>query len=455
MNTRILESLIRNRDFRSLKVVINSLDADQIVAVLSDLAPAQAVVVFRLLDKSLALEVFEALTPSEQTNLISGMEDPEIGELLSKGDPADLAALLEELPAKVVRRVTSTLSRESRESVQILLGYPADAVGRIIDPRYILATTEEPVRVVLDRIRESNLSEEDSEVVFVVAEGRKYVGYAPLARLLRADGAAPIGSIPLEAESVLAYEPIRHATERLTRLRLPILAVVDSEGRLVGSLRAADALEIVEEEEASRLVQFGGALAVSGGPDIDLRATPAVRIFSARFFWLAILTLFGVLTSTFVAQQEAILNKAMILAAFIAPIIDMGGNTGSQSATLVIRGLALGQIPVNWRGFWLALRKDVLVALALGCSIAVLEVLLAWAFKRNAVNTDVLLVVGLSMLIVTVAGSLIGLVLPFAARKCRVDPATLSAPAITSIMDLLGVMIYFAMASVFLGELLR
>lgn len=203
------------------------------------------------------------------------------------------------------------------------------------------------------------------------------------------------------------------------------------------------------------MVQFGGALAVSGGPDIGLRATAAVRIFSARFFWLAILTVFGIMTSTFVAQQEAILDKAMILAAFIAPIIDMGGNTGSQSATLVIRGLALGQIPMNWRELWLALRKDVLVPLALGCSIAVLEVLLAWAFKRDAVNTDVLLVVGLSMLIVTVAGSLIGLVLPFAARECRVDPATLSAPAITSIMDLLGVIIYFGMASIFLGELLR
>jgi magnesium transporter len=455
MNTKTLEALIRERDFKTLKAALSGLDRDQIVGILSGLSPAQAVVVFRLLEKTLALEVFETLSSSEQADLVSAMDDPEMGEILSEEDPADLVALLEELPAKVVKRAVATLSKDSRDRVNALLGYPADSVGRSIDPRYLTVSEDETVAQALAKVRVSTLDEEDVEVVFVVSEGRRYRGYVTVTRLLRADPGAPVGSLPLNEESVLAYDPIRKATEKLTRLRLPVLAVVDREGRLVGSLRAADALELVEEEEASRLVQFGGALASMGGPDIDLRTTPITKIFTARFFWLAVLTFFGVITSTFVAAQEAMLDKVMILAAFIAPIIDMGGNTGSQSATLVIRGMALGQIQMNWRGLWFALRKDLLVALALGVTIAVLEVILAFAFKRDVVSFDVLMVVGLSMLVVTVAGSLIGLVLPFAARKCRVDPATLSAPAITSIMDLLGVMIYFGMAVVFLGDLLK
>jgi magnesium transporter len=455
MSKKLLETLIRDRDFRSLKDALKALDRDQVVETLRGLPPAQAVVVFRLLEKELALEVFEALLSAEQADLVSAMDDPEMGELLSQGDPADLVALLDELPAKVVKRTIATLSKDSREQVNQLLGYPPDSVGRSIDPRYILAGDDDTVADVLTRIRTSPLDEEDAEVVFVVGKGREYKGYVPVTRLLRSPVETPVGSLPLETESVLAYDPIRKATDKLTQLRLPVIAVLDREGRLVGSLRAADALELVEEEEASRLVQFGGALTTAGGPDIDLRTTPTLRIFNARFFWLAVLTFFGVLTSTFVAGQQAMLDEVLILAAFIAPIIDMGGNTGSQSATLVIRAMALGQIQMNWRGFWFALRRDVFVALGLGISIAILETVLAFLFKRDAVSAEVLTVVGLSMLIVTVVGSLIGLTLPFLARKCRIDPATLSAPAITSIMDLLGVMIYFGMAAFFLGDLLK
>lgn len=450
-----LEGLIQDRDFKAIKESLIGADRDRLIGVITALRPAQAVVIFRLLEKSLALEVFEALSSSEQAELVSAMEDPEMGQLLSQEDPADLVALLEELPAKVVKRTIAALSKESRDKVNLLLGYPPESAGRFIDPRYILANLDDPVKDILAKVRTSTVDEEDAEVVFVVSEGRQYEGYAPVTRLLRADPESTIRDVPLNRESFKAYDPLRRATEMMTRLRLPVVAVLDNEGRLVGSLRAADVLELVEEEEAARLVQFGGALATTGGPDIDLRSTPPFRIFTARFFWLAVLTFFGVLTSTFVAAQEEILDKVIILAAFIAPIIDMGGNTGSQSATLVIRGMALGQIQMNWRGLWFALRKDLMVALALGVSIAILESILAFAFKRDAVTFDVLLVVGLSMLIVTVAGSLIGLFLPFIARKCRVDPATLSAPAITSIMDLLGVFIYFGMAMIFLGDLLK
>ena len=142
----------------------------------------------------------------------------------------------------------------------------------------------------------------------------------------------------------------------------------------------------------------------------------------------------------------------IVLAAFIAPIVDMGGNTGSQSATLVIRAMALGELKLKWRDVWLIIQRELPVAAALGLAIAALEVVLAYFAK--GVGLDILMVVGLSMLVCTVLGGIIGALLPFLARRIGTDPATLSSPLITSIMDLLGVFIYFGFAYAFLGELL-
>jgi magnesium transporter len=186
---------------------------------------------------------------------------------------------------------------------------------------------------------------------------------------------------------------------------------------------------------------------------VDIVQSPLLRIFKARVFWLIVLTFFGVITSTFVAQQEEILSRAIVLAAFIAPIIDMGGNTGSQSATLVIRAMALGQVRLRLRDFLFILKRDVPVALAMGVSIGVLEAILAYFSK--GIGGSVLLVVGLAMLTVTIVGSLIGVGLPFVARRLGFDPATLSGPVITSVMDLSGVMIYFGYAYWFLSDLIK
>lgn len=213
-----------------------------------------------------------------------------------------------------------------------------------------------------------------------------------------------------------------------------------------------DALDIAQGERGRRLVQFGAAAPVAGGPDLDLRASSFGTMVKVRLFWLMILTLFGVITSTFVAAQEEMLSQVIILAAFIAPIVDMGGNTGSQSATLVIRGMALGQVGLNWRDIWFVIRRELPVALTLGVVIAVMEAVLAWFSK--GVGGDILMVVGLSMAACTVLGALIGALLPFVARRIGTDPATLSSPLITSIMDLLGVFIYFGLAYAFLGHLM-
>jgi len=184
--------------------------------------------------------------------------------------------------------------------------------------------------------------------------------------------------------------------------------------------------------------------------DLDAKLSPLRSLFLNRALWLVLLTLFGIVTSTLVAAQEEILTSALVLAAFLAPIIDMGGNTGSQAATLVIRSMAVDTVRATWRDVWAIVRRELLVAACLGATVAVLEVVLAYFVK--SVSLDIMVIVGATMLIVTVVGGLLGAVLPFAARALRIDPATLSAPLITSIMDLVGVTIYFAIAALVLSD---
>jgi magnesium transporter len=335
--------------------------------------------------------------------------------------------------------------------MSLLLGYPEGSAGRVMNPNYLALPADTPAHEALQRLRESPLDPEYLEMVLVLGEGRQYLGYVTVAQLLKAPPDAPLKMLISDAPvAVSAYDSQDKVAEMFARRQYPLIAVVDREGRLIGAIDAERGLELVEESEAQRLTVFGGTVAVSG-PDVDIVQSPLLRIFKARVFWLIVLTFFGVITSTFVAQQEELLSRAIVLAAFIAPIIDMGGNTGSQSATLVIRAMALGQ--VRLRDFLFILKRDVPVALAMGVTIGVLEAILAYFSK--GIGGSVLLVVGLAMLTVTIVGSLIGVGLPFVARRLGFDPATLSGPVITSVMDLSGVMIYFGYAYWFLSDLIK
>ncbi len=448
-----LNELLNEQRLEAAKTALSAATPEEIVGCMRDLDPRTRVLLFRLLSKQQALQVFEQLDRSEQSQLVRAMEDPDLVRLVEAIDAEERVQLLEELPAKVVKRVLQEIGPEARASVQLLLGYPENSAGRAMNPDYLALPETMNAAAALERVRQAALSPEHLEVVFVLGEGRTYRGYVKLAHLLKAAPETPIGTL-IESDSIAvsATDSQEKVAALFKRRQYPLIAVLDSEGRLVGAIDAQRGLQLVEELEAKRLTIFGGTLAMSG-PDIDVVSTPLRRIFTARVFWLIVLTLFGVATSTFVAQQEEILAEAIVLAAFIAPIIDMGGNTGSQASTLVIRAMALGRVQLRLRDFLFILKRDFPVAVAMGLIIGVLEAVLA--FLSKGVGADILLVVGLAMLAVTITGSLIGVGLPFIARRLGLDPATLSGPTITSIMDLLGIMIYFGLAYVFLGHLLE
>ncbi|MDW8289281.1 MAG: CBS domain-containing protein, partial [Armatimonadota bacterium] len=356
-----LRALIEERNLQQLKALLTHMPVEQIVEILRELRPEEQVVLFRLLSKDKALETYETLTRNEQIALVQAMENPDILSLLLEMDTDEQAELLEELPAKVVNQVLQQLSPEARRQVNLLLGFPEGSVGRIMEPSYLARPLHATAGATLDWVRHSPLDPENLEEILVVGEGRLYKGYVTLSRLLKAHPETRLEQL-LEGQEVYvsAYAPESEAAKLFLRHKLPLLPVVDRDGRLVGVVQTRRAFELLEEQETRQLVRFGGTLAVSpaGGPDLDVLGDPLKRLFLGRFVWLAILTFFGVFTSTFVAKQEEMLAQVIVLAAFIAPIIDMGGNTGSQTATLVIRAMALGQLRSAWRDFLRVVKRD-------------------------------------------------------------------------------------------------
>jgi magnesium transporter len=307
------------------------------------------------------------------------------------------------------------------------------------------------VEQALAHIRATAPDKETVYVAYVLDESHKLLGTVSLRDLVLSDPHVLISTI-MRRDPVFARAnwPREQAAELIRRYDLLALPVLNGGERMIGIVTVDDAMDVEKEQDATQLARFGGT-ATLGGPDLDVLASPFSQMFKVRVFWLAILTFFGILTSTYVAAQEEILSQVIVLAAFIAPIVDMGGNTGSQSATLVIRAMALGELKLRWRDVWFVIKRELPVAAALGLAIAVLEAILAYFSK--GVGVDVLWVVGLSMLACTALGGVIGALLPFLARRIGTDPATLSSPLITSIMDLLGVFIYFGIAYAFLGDL--
>ncbi|MCS6986031.1 MAG: magnesium transporter [Sphingomonadaceae bacterium] len=445
-----LGALLARRDFATLQRLLSplppadlarsvaALEADEAARVVAALPPAVAARAFGYFDPELQLRIARALPRVALQQLFRDMPHDERADLWKN------------LPEDERDAILPGLAAAEREDIRRLASYPEGTAGSIMSSDYAVLSPELTAAQAIDRLRAEAPDRETIYDAYVIDADRRLVGVVSLRDLLLAPPDRRVADIMTrEVVFVRVDDPREAVAETIAQYDLLAVPVVNGGDALVGIVTVDDALDVAQTALARRLTQFGGTASL-GGPDIDVVRSPFREMFSKRVFWLILLTFFGILTSTFVANQEALLEEAIILAAFVAPIIDMGGNTGSQSATLVIRAMALGQVKLRWRDFAFLLKRDLPVAAALGVTIALLEAVLAHFSK--APGADVLLVVGLSMLVVTVVGSLVGLVLPFIGRALKADPATLSAPTITSVMDLLGVFIYFGFAYAFLGD---
>ncbi|NKZ01586.1 magnesium transporter [Nocardiopsis alborubida] len=437
-----LIDLVENNDLTGIRLWLAEHRPYEIADELSRMDGGEAIIPFRLLDKDRELEVFEELDPGQQQSILLGLRDTAFHEILEEMDPDDRARLIGEAPAKIATRALAGLSPAERRMTAALLGYPEDSVGRYMTPETVILHRDLAVGRALEVVRARGAEAETIYTLPVVSDGRRMVGTVTLGDLVVSDDERLIKDIvDVFAPRVRATEPVEDAARLMQEANLVALAVVDSEERFVGLLTFDDALEVIEAADSEDMALQSGASPVGE----HYVSVGVLRLVGARSVWLMLLIVAATLTVNVMQAFESALEAVTALALFVPMLIGTGGNVGAQSATAIVRALAVGEVRV--RDLPSVIWKEARVGLLLGLLLAVL----ALAIGSLLVGVDVAVVVACSVIAVCTWAAVIGSSMPLFARKVGVDPAVVSSPMVTTIVDATGLLIYFSIATVVLG----
>lgn len=444
-----LRAHLAQGDLLTLREALADLHPADLANLVGGLPPSEAAKLMRALSPAQQGKVFGYFGPRFQIAMARHIARPDFARIVTDMSHDERADLWKALSSDQRATLLPALAQAEREDIRRLAAYPEGTAGAAMTSDYATLAPEMTVAEAIAHLRAEAPDAETIYTAYVIDADRKLLGVVSLRDLILTDERRSISDLMMaNAASGRVDEPLREIAERIATYDVHALPILTDGGRLVGIVTIDDALDIGREAGAATLARFGATGALQG-EDLDMRGSTLGRIFRVRLLWLALLSVFGVVTAGYIAGQEALLAEVLILAAFVAPIIDMGGNTGSQSATLVIRAMALGQLRLQARDIWFVIRREVPVLLGLGLVVA--SLMAALAGLGQAITPQVLWVIWLTMLVVTVTGGVLGAILPFAAKRLGTDPAAMSAPLITSIMDLVGVVIYFAIAWALLG----
>jgi magnesium transporter len=449
-----IRSLIEARNFGALREVFREWPPADVAEVIVDLPEDEQVIIFRVLPHTLAADVFEYLDFDAQQKLLHAMAHEQVVAILNEMSPDDRTAFLEELPSAAARQLIRLLTPEERRIAQSLLGYPEDSVGRLMTPDFIAVKEDWTVQQVLDYIREHGRDSETLNVIYVVDERGKVIDDIRMREfLLRPLGSAVRDMMEKVFVTLNATDSQQDALNVFRKYDRTALPVVDSSGVLVGIVTIDDMLDVAEAEATEDIQKFGGMEAL----DEPYMRIPLWRMVRKRAGWLVILFLGETLTATAMANYQAELAKALVLALFLPLIISSGGNSGSQASTLMIRAMALGEVTL--RDWWQVMRRELQAGLFLGAILGAIGVVRvgAWAIVGEQYLHQqpygahwplVALTVGIALVGVVLWGTLSGSMLPFILRRVGADPAASSAPFVATLVDVTGLIIYFSIALV-------
>ncbi|AXY67669.1 magnesium transporter [Thermosynechococcus sichuanensis E542] len=436
------------------KRTANQLTIPELVRALRQIDPPKRVLAFRLLEKDKAIAVFEALTPDEQALLTEGMTDPEILHFLEALEADQRVRLFEELPAKVTKRLLSQLSPESREAVNLLLGYPEGTIGRRMNLRYLALRQHLTVGEAIANIRQSSLETDDLSIIFVIDEQRFYRGFIRPLQLIKANPDQPIQDLVQGQELAIAVTaPELSAAKLLKEYDVPAIPVVDQEGRLVGDVTFDDVIDLIEEEATGTILAQAGVGNLLNRDQIwseRLVRGPIRYAVQLRIICLIITLIGGMLVGGVIQYFEEVLEAVVAVAIFIPVVMDMGGNVGTQSTTVFARGLAWQHIDIRRYGGYLfrEFRIGTIMGLILGAAGGLIAFL--WQGLPNGIP-QLGLAVGLSLFIVITFAAVLGALLPWVLLKLGFDHGPAADPFITTIKDFTGLLLYFYLVSVLLG----
>ncbi len=438
---RQIQDLIAGQCWVDLQGLLGGLPAPDISDLVEQLAETHRIVVLRLLPREMLPEVFSYLADKTQTNLLKALTAEETRTILADLSPDDRADFLEELPGQAIQKLLNLLNAEDRQETLQLLGYPEESVGRLMTPDYVAVRPEWTADEALIHVRIKGMDSETINVIYVTDARWKLLGVLGLRRLILAAPGERIGEIMETAViSVGALEDREMAVELIRRYDLVALPVADSNGILLGIVTIDDLFDVAVEEATEDFQKSAAVEPLKA----SYRESTVLSLYGKRVSWLASLLGISIVTTGIISSQTDTLNSAIALAFFIPLLIGTGGNTGNQSATLMIRALATGDIR---EGQWLkALLREIGIGLLLGITMG----LASWVLGFFKGDSRIALIVSLTMVGIVIVSSILGVILPVILQRLRIDPAVASNPLIASVMDIVGLLIYFNIAAAIL-----
>ena len=438
-----LQELLENRRFADVHKMLESVNSADIPSIFDELEEEQIVVVYRLLSKDVAAEVFVELDSDMQEKLINAFTDKELKNVIDELFMDDTVDLIEEMPANVVKRILKTQKAEDRKLINDLLKYPEDSAGSIMTTEFVDLKENMTVKDAVEKIRKVGDDAESIYVCYVLTMTRKLIGIVSLKDIILAKENTLVKDIMdtnfIKVFTMDEQEEVAKKFDKYDEIAMP---VVDNEDRLVGIVTVDDAMDVMHEEMDE---DFEIMAAMSPSEDTYFK-TSVFKHARNRIFWLLVLMISATITGGVITKYENAFEALPLLVAFLPMVMGTGGNCGSQSSTLIIRGLANDEIKLKdfFRAWWKEVRVAFLVGIALFIANSI-RILIQYKDIKLAI------IVGCTLMgTVTIAKSL-GCILPIIAKKFKLDPAIMAAPLISTILDTCSVFIYFNIATLVMG----
>lgn len=439
MNLEELMQLVRERQFRRLKEVVVEMNEQDIAEFIEELDSEKKVVVFRMLPKELSSEVFACLEPEDQQHIINSIGDIELKYIIEDLYVDDAVDMMEELPANVVKRVLKIATPETRNLINQFLNYPDNSAGSIMTAEYVGLKQRMTVEEAFAYIRKHGVDKETIYTCYVMDSKRTLEGVVTVKDLLMNSYETVLRDImDTHVIKAVTTDDQEDVLEKFTKYDLLSLPVVDQENRLVGIVTVDDIVDVMEQEATEDFEKMA-AMTPSERPYLK---TGVLQLAKNRILWLMILMVSSMVTGGILAKYENAFALIPLLVTFIPMLTDTGGNAGSQSSTLIIRGMAVGEIESSdiLQVIWKELRVGVVVGVILGL-VNYIRLVIMYPGSEM-----ICLTVVLSLFATVLLAKTIGCVLPIVAKVLKLDPAIMAAPLITTIVDAFSLVIYFQLA---------
>lgn len=439
MNREEVLFMLEERQFKELREVLENTHPVDIAEVFEDLEHKQVLILFRLLDKDKAAETFTEMNADTREALIHALTDSELEEVMEEMYLDDAVDVVEELPANVVKRLLMVTDEDMRKQINVLLKYPEDSAGSVMTVEYIAFQKDMTVEEAIMKIRQVGLNRETIYTCYVT-DKRKLIGVVSLRELLTTGDNHTLEEI-METNMlyVHTHDDREEAVNMINKYGLIALPVVDKEMRIVGIVTVDDAMDILQEETTEDISMMAGIVAPS---EDDYFSTSVWKHASSRFPWLLFLMLSATLSGLALGRFEAALVAMPILNTFVPMLTGTGGNCGSQSSTLIIRGLATETI--EFKDIFKVILKEVVVAAMVGVMLAIVNAIRILIMYQDPLLA---LALGITLICTVILSKVIGCVLPLLAKKCKLDPALMAAPLITTLVDTGTILLYFTIAT--------